>query len=269
MANRWHPRIDPADPRAPSAVVWAALSEDERRQVVDSLPSEMPKDLLPPPEGDRHRKARERPTQALDAFFRRSGRKVYVSSDLAVYYPDERMFAPDLFAVLDVEPFDREKWVVSAEGRGLDFVLEVVYLGDPRKDLVENVERYARLGIPEYFVYDRRRGRLTGFSLSQGGAYRPLVPQRGLWPSAVLGLDLTLEGERLRFIAGTAFVPELEELAVRAESLLAEAVVRRDELESKLALAEARAAEEKARADRLERETAELHAELERLRRRM
>src|SRR5262245_36984624 len=41
-------------------------------------------------------------------------------------------------------------WVVAEEGKGLDFVLEVLHKGDRNKDLVENVERYAQLGIPEY-----------------------------------------------------------------------------------------------------------------------
>lgn len=44
--------------------------------------------------------------------------------------------------------------VVADEGKGLDWVLEVVCHGDRRKDLVENVKRYAALGIPEYFIYD-------------------------------------------------------------------------------------------------------------------
>jgi hypothetical protein len=40
--------------------------------------------------------------------------------------------------------------VVSAEGKGLDWVLEVHVGGDRKKDAERNVARYARLGIPEY-----------------------------------------------------------------------------------------------------------------------
>jgi Uma2 family endonuclease len=70
-----------------------------------------------------------------------------------------------VLAVLDVpQPEDDERmaWVVADEGKGLDLVLEVLHHADRNKDLVENVERYARLGIPEYFVYDRARQRIHG-----------------------------------------------------------------------------------------------------------
>jgi hypothetical protein len=118
---------------------------DERARVVAMLPAEVPLDLLPN-EGDRHRKATYGALDALDAFFRRAGRKIYRSSGIAVYYPAERRFAPDLLAVTDVEPHDRDSWVVADEGKGLDFVLEVHVAGHRRKDEKTNVERYARLG---------------------------------------------------------------------------------------------------------------------------
>ena len=39
------------------------------------------------------------------------------------------------------------KWVVSGEGKDLDFILEVHVAGHARKDLERNVERYAWLGV--------------------------------------------------------------------------------------------------------------------------
>jgi Uma2 family endonuclease len=258
------------------------MSEEERRRVVDALPSEI--ESAYPPEGDVHRKAKDGPLGALDAYFRRIGRRVYLSSNLPVYYPGERLFAPDLIAVLDVEPHERDRWVTSHEGRGLDFALEVLYRGDDRKDLERNVERFARLGIPEYFIYDRKRGRLQGYALEPGDTvYRHMVPQQGRWPSRVLGLEVSLEGERLRLYAGTAVVPELEELATRGERLLSEAIARveeaqrraeqeairaeqeanRAEREANRAEQEANRAEQEAqRADRAERELAALRAQL-------
>ena len=106
--------IDLVDPRAPSEEQWARMSPEERAKVVAMLPSDDPLDLMPPPEGDPHRKAKVGTLDALDAFFRRIGRKVYLSSELAVYYPGERRFAPDVLAVLDVEPRERNSWVVSS-----------------------------------------------------------------------------------------------------------------------------------------------------------
>jgi Uma2 family endonuclease len=241
------------------------MSEEERAEVVEALPSEI--ESAYPPEGDVHRKAKDGPLGALDAYFRRIGRRVYLSSNLPVYYPGERLFAPDLIAVLDVDPHERDRWVKSHEGRGLDFALEVLYRGDDRKDLERNVERFARLEIPEYFIYDRKRGRLTGYALEAGEtAYCRIVPQEGRWPSRVLGLELSLEGDRLRLYSGTAPVPELEELATRGERLLAGAIARVEEAEQRAEQEAQRAEHEAQRADRAERELSALRAELSTLR---
>ncbi|MBX3126823.1 MAG: hypothetical protein KF718_08890 [Polyangiaceae bacterium] len=58
--------IDPADPRAPRQEVWDRMSAAERERVVASLPADMPLDLHPP-EGDPHRKPKERARDALDS----------------------------------------------------------------------------------------------------------------------------------------------------------------------------------------------------------
>jgi len=93
-----------------------------------------------------------------------------VSSELVIYYPGQPRFCPDVLAVLDVEPRGRESWIVSAEGKGLDFVLEIHTAGDERKDFERNVQRYAALGIPKYFAFDRPRARLWGWRLTEPGA---------------------------------------------------------------------------------------------------
>lgn len=243
--------------------VWNELSPSERRRVVDALPSE-PEATLPP-EGDPHRIPKQKALDALDAFFRKLGRRVYLSSELPVYYPGERVFAPDLMAVLDVEPGERLRWVVAEEGKGLDLALEVTLSGSRRKDLEENVERYARLKIPEYFVFDRLNGRLYGWRLG-GDQYDRIVPQGGRWESLVLGLTLAVEAGRVRFYLGTAVIPDSEELLARANALV-------DDLQNRLASAEQRAEEEKQRAEE-EKQRAEsagqriqeLEAEIEHLR---
>jgi Uma2 family endonuclease len=257
----WH--VDPNDPRAPTLEIWNELSPSERRRVLDALPSELQATL--PPEGDPHRIPKHKALDALEAFFRKLGRRVYLSSELPVYYPGERVFAPDLIAVLDVEPGERLRWVVVEEGKGIDFALEVTLSGSRQKDLQENVERYARLKIPEYFVFDRRNHRLHGWRLS-GNQYERIVPQGGRWESLVLGLMLAVEAHRVRFYLGTAVVPESEELVARANALV-------DDLQNRLALAEQRAEEEKQRAEEekqraesAERRVHDLEAEVERLR---
>ncbi|XXX75379.1 Uma2 family endonuclease [Sorangium sp. So ce134] len=282
--------VDPDDPRAPTTEVWEQLTPEQRREIVDNLPSEFPLDEAAPPEGDPHWHPVTRARTTLDRWFRRAGRRVYVSGNLAVYYPGERVFSPDVIAVADVETHERERWVVSEEGRGLDVALEVIVRGKRRKDLQRNVEWFARLGIPEYFVYDRKRGSLRGFRLasSSARAYEPVIPQRGHYASRVLGLDLVIEGGRLRFYAGDAAIPDTDELIDKLGALVDAAEQRAQELELRLdeeARAreeetrareeEARAREEEARAREeeararaeAERRLAEALAELERLRR--
>ncbi len=273
----WFP--DPEDPRAPSQEVWDGLTEQERELVVASLPADMPFELHPP-EGDEHRKPKERARDALDEFFRRIGRRVYVSSELVTYYPGEARFCPDILAVVDVEPHDRQSWIVSREGKGLDLVIEVHVGGDAKKDLETNVARYARLGIPEYFVLDRPRARVLGFRLRAGAAYERIVPQEGRLRSEVLSLDLTVERGLLRFYHGTAPLLFMDELVGRLNGMVAElvdardAALRRAEEEARRAEEEAHRAEEAARrADQqthrvqaLESDVVRLRAELERLR---
>ncbi|KYF78300.1 hypothetical protein BE11_47230 [Sorangium cellulosum] len=256
-------RVDPDDPRAPSEEVWARLSPAGRARVVASLPSEFPVSEASPPEGDEHFGAKVGARSALGSYFARIGRRVYLACELPVYYPGERMFAPDVMAVLDVPVHRREKWVVGVEGRGLDVALEVLVSGRRRKDLAENVERYARLGIPEYYVFDRARLKLSGFRLPLAGRragagsrrYEPIIPQGGRYVSQVLGLDLAIEDERLRFFHGTSALLEADEMIGSLESML-------DALEVRARAAEERAVEEA----RKRKEEARLRKEEARLR---
>jgi Uma2 family endonuclease len=246
--------FDPTDPRAPALDQWAQMRPDERARVVAMLPAEVPLELSPN-EGDPHRKAKRGALDALDGFFRKSGRKIYLSSEISVYYPGERRFAPDLCAVVDVEPHDRMSWVVADEGRGLDFVLEVHVAGDRRKDEKTNVERYARLGIQEYFYFDRTGLRLEGYRLPSTSArvYQRIVPQLGRYASGVLGLDLALDGARPRFFAGNAPLEDADERIARLGSMLDDVIAGKDELASKLAEAEQELAEARAEIERLKK----------------
>lgn len=265
--------VDPEDPRAPSLEEWERLSVAEREQVVQQLPSEI--ESSPPPEGDLHRIPKQRGLEALDEFFRRAGRRVYLSSELPVYYPAERMFAPDLIAVTEVEPHERMRWVVADEGKGLDLALEVTVEGSRKKDLEENVSRYARLGIPEYFVFDRRSGRLHGWRLEEGQHhYAAIVPQHGRWESRVLGLELGVDGGRFRFYAGSALLLENRELLDHANHLVDDLLGRLGAMEQELSASQAGKAQaeaDKAQAEadkaRAEQRVRELEAELARLRR--
>lgn len=224
-------RVDPEDPRAPSEAEWAQLSEAERLRIASELPSELPRSE--PPEGDPHRIPKEQAIDALGEHFRRLGRRLYLSSELPVYYPKERVFAPDVIAVLDVEPHQRERWLVAAEGKGIDLAIEVVVSGDRRKDFEHNVERYARLGISEYFVFAPKEGRLLGFRLPEAtgsAVYQPIVPQAGRWASQVLALDLAIEQGKIRFFSGSAAVEQSAEIIARLGHMVDQATERHEAL---------------------------------------
>ncbi len=268
-------RTSPAGfPMAPSAEEWEALAPAEREAVVAALPGEVTYDEMAMPEGDRHYKAKARALDALRGFFTRQRRRIYLAQELPIYYPAEPRFAPDLLAVLDAEDVDRDKWVVSAEGKGLDWVLEVHVGGDRKKDAERNEARYARLGIPEYFLYDRARNRLAAYRLASpdAGVYTPIVPNHGLYESRVLGLEVQVDQDRLRFYAGTALLLESEEIIARVQAMY-DAAHQRAEEADQLRQEEARRREEAERLaekearlrEEAEREVARLRAELERL----
>src|SRR3954470_14436160 len=107
--------VSPAGfPMAPSQDVWNALTAAERARVVDALPPEVTYDEMAMPEGDRHLYAKIRALDALRGYFARQERRIYLGSELPIYYPAEPRFAPDLLAVLDVADHRdhlRDKWV--------------------------------------------------------------------------------------------------------------------------------------------------------------
>jgi Uma2 family endonuclease len=265
-----HPEAPFVPPRAPTRAEWEALTPEERCRVVDALPASLTDAELSPPEGDPHRIARERAFDELSGYFRSRRGGVYVGTELAVYYPGERRVAPDLMVVFDVEPHEREKWVVSAEGKGLDFVLEVHYGGDRKKDAERNVALYARVGIPEYFIYDRRAQILRGYRLPPGsGRYQPIVPQHGRYTSEALGLDLEIVGGRLTFYSGTAVLLGTAELLARVQASVDGAMRRHEEAERQREEAERQREEEARRREEAERALAEAQARIAELERRL
>ena len=97
--------------------------------------------------------------------------------------------------------------------------------------------------------------------------YQPILAQHGHYASAVLGLELAVEEDRLRFYYGTAPLPEADELAQRLESMVDGLVSQRLEAEQRAEQEQQRAEQEQQRAERAEARLRELEAELERLRR--
>ncbi len=237
-------------PTVPTAEAWRAMTPaaqmDFQLKVLDALSDP----ALTMSEGRPHRRTKTRAVDALGLHFKAIGRVVYLADEMAVLYPGEKPFSPDILAVVGVEqPEDDERmsWVVVDEGRGLDVVIEVLHRGDRDKDLVENVERYARLGIPEYFIYDRARQQIHGYRLpappGQGAArYQRIVPQLGHYHSSLLGLELTILGNELCFLAGEAELPGSSDLIGRLQGMLVSVEERAEQAQIQAEQAQAQTA---------------------------
>ncbi|WP_159397072.1 Uma2 family endonuclease [Sorangium cellulosum] len=205
-------------------------------------------------EGRPHHKAKSRAIDMLTLHFGSTGRTIYLAEEMAVLYPGEEPFVPDILAVLDVpQPEDdpRMAWVVAEEGVGLSLVLEVLHQGDRKKDLVANVDRYARLRIPEYFVYDRLRQQIHGYRLPGPDAarYQRVVPQMGRYPSAVLGLDLAVVSDKLQFFYGMAELFGSADLIGRLKGMMESLEARAEQAQAQAEQAQAQAEQAQAQAE--------------------
>ena len=135
----------------------------------------------------------------------------FVGSDLLMYYEEgkpKKSVAPDVFVTFGV-PRDppRPKWLVWEEGAAADFVLEITSKSTRNKDEGPKKRLYATLGVREYWQYDPTGDYLVpvlkGHRLGRDGRYQPLdLAARGsllCGSSEVLGLELHLDGKRLRY----------------------------------------------------------------------
>jgi Uma2 family endonuclease len=234
-------------PKAPSAEAWARMSPAQRERAIEALlASESVEEIEEREamaEGDPHLDAKMGIRNTLRSHFGRLGRRIYIGANIKVYYPDAKGFTPDVIAVTDVDPGRRDCWMVSQEGKGVDLAFEVHYKGNRYKDLQGNVEKYASLGIHEYFVYDIRRRLLKAYELPRGGAkYLPIPPRAGRFHSRMLELDVALEDEEVRFYLGEAILVTETETVTKLQHMLDSAVSRADEQAT-------RADEQAARAD--------------------
>ena len=147
--------------------------------------------------------------QPLQEFYRDHA-DVYVGSDMMMYYREGDIRAcvsPDVFVAFGVPKLpERRVWRTWVEGKLADFVLEITSLGTRRVDEVTKTALYAELGIREYWQFDPEgdylEPMLKGRRLGSNGQYRTLTLQKrdgALCHGSLLGLELRLEGERLRY----------------------------------------------------------------------
>ena len=190
--------------------------------------------------------------------------EVYVTGNLFIYLDEgnpKNRIAPDMYVVMNGGHHFRDTYKVWEEPGGMpDFVLEIVSPTTWRTDLGPKRDRYAALGVGEYWLHDPRANfmhpALAGYRLT-GGAYAPI---RGIesadgtltMHSETLGLDLCLQGEDLRFFDPVRGQYLLNRTDAEAKAYAAEDVARAAETDARQARAETLAAETDARQARAE-----------------
>ena len=209
-------------------------------------------DLYPDTDGkpmavsDRHRYWLIWILQALETYFA-ADPGVYVSGDIMMYYVEgqpQRSISPDVLVCFGIGQKFRRTYKVWEEGKVPEFVMEFSSKGTYRNDLGRKRERYAALGMQNYFLYDTEGlylpTPLMGFELINGEYVAIPSAADGSVHSPVLGLDFHLKGEGLglydpiaaQWVQTPAAAAEAraEQATARAEQAEAEAAQLREQL---------------------------------------
>jgi Uma2 family endonuclease len=177
-------------------------------------------------ETDFHIKETMRLRQMLEQFY--TGQSVYVSGNLLVYYEQgntKKFVVPDVFVVKGIQPGDRRIYKIWFEGKPPDAIIEVTSRKTKKTDMVTKPALYARLGVPEYFLFDPTQDYLEpvlqGHRLI-GPRYEriPSDPQNAL-VSEQLGLRLRADGGHVmlyRLDTGERLLTDAEARQAEAEA---------------------------------------------------
>ena len=130
------------------------------------------------------------------------GQKVYVASDLLLYYHEgvpRDFVVPDGFVVLDCEQRQRRVFKTWEEQRVPNVVFEFTSASTRRSDEVFKPRIYAELGVLEYFIFDPHgeylKPFLQGHRLVGDNQYERVAPDnRGRLTCQSLGLTLEISG---------------------------------------------------------------------------
>ena len=239
----------------------------ETSSIIRSVPAERiviypESDGEPMAETDIHRKLMTDFIEMLENHFR-SRPDVYVSGNLLLYYEEgnpKASVAPDVFVVFGIERKQRRTYRLWEEGKGPDFVLELVSKNTYRNDLGDKKDLYASvLSVKEYYLYDPDGqylpSPLLGYRLEEDGVYSPIQPVGFRLPSFVLGLELGIRDDELKL-----YNPLTKDWVLKPVEQ-AEAQAQRESLTRRQAEARAQQAEARAQQESLTRRQAEARAQ--------
>ncbi|MEN9225350.1 MAG: Uma2 family endonuclease [Thermostichus sp. DRC_bins_24] len=184
---------------------------------------------------------------------------VGVFGDLLIQWGIEGLgnHCPDVFVVFGLQDRDRqrESFQVLTEGVKPSLILEVVSPRYRKEDRQDKVWDYARAGVEEYIIFDRRWQRgiwideVLGYRLRQG-LYLPLTPdEEGLILSEQTGLRMGLQEGRVLLV--DAQTGEKIPTAQEWEAIALQERQRADQERQRADQERQRADQERERAERL------------------
>ena len=160
-------------------------------------------DGRPMGETDLHRNWMIRIIDMLQQRYR--GQPVYVTGDLLLYYKEgdpTRYLVPDVFVVFDSDPGPRRTYKIWEEnGKSPHVVIEVTSRWTQSEDLKHKPQKFAQIGVEEYFLYDPTADYLVpplrGFRMTDG-EYVPIeLDMKGGLVSEQLNVRLCIEASQL------------------------------------------------------------------------
>jgi len=167
--------------------------------------------------------------------YRYRDQRVYVGSDLLVYYHEgvpRDFVVPDGFVVLDCDPQRRRIFKTWEEKRVPNVVFEFTSASTRRSDEFFKPRTYAEIGVAEYFIFDPHREYLSpalqGFRLTDEHTYARIEPDtRGRLECRELGITLELDNGELviRDAASGQLLPTRADAALHRE----ESAMQREE----------------------------------------
>jgi Uma2 family endonuclease len=173
--------------------------------------------------------------------------QMYVAGNMLLYYEEGNpaaCVAPDVFVVQGVLKQERRTYKLWEERQPPAVVFEITSRGTRLEDLGTKRAVYAMLGVQEYFLYDPLgeylRPPLQGYRLQEGEYQRMLPGSESSITSQVLGLELRVEGGRLRVVhpaTGERLLTPAEAQAARraAEARAAHAEAELEQVRAELA----------------------------------